>query len=193
MHFTTPLILLSSLALPYIALAEPTVPVLPPDQTIVPFATLPDCAASCGLLFDVQGACSPPQVQAASTKSCFCSDSRLTALKTSNTGVCDAAGCDATGLGQIQTWYKNLCGGTTSNTSPTTTGSTAAGTGVSAGTTNSSTAKKNGDGTWFVALSPLVTVSTLSPVPQHKLPCQTAANFQPTGSPRMYNGLLWPS
>ncbi len=96
-----------------------------PQQTIVPFSTLPSCAAQCGPLFDAQGACSPPVVSATSI-SCFCSYGSLQSFYTSSTGVCpNACPNDSTGLSQIQSWFKGLCSaGASQPTTTTPAGST---------------------------------------------------------------------
>lgn len=151
MQFTPPILLLSSLIFPLLVSADPVAQAVPAQQTIVPFSTLPACSQQCGKLYDVQGACSPPQVDASNTKTCFCADSRLTPFNSGTTGVCDQAQCDAASLTTIQKWYQGLCGTTNAGTAATTTSSTTAkSTATSAGNTNS---KSNGDGTWFVYCS----------------------------------------
>ncbi|CAN8099846.1 unnamed protein product [Discula destructiva] len=83
------------------------------ETTIIPFSTLPSCAASCGPLYDVNGKCVPPATAAASVQvyeQCFCADSRLAAFSSTTAGPCDAA-CAATpdGFGSITSWYQSMC------------------------------------------------------------------------------------
>ena len=80
------------------------------DGPIVPFAQLPACAALCGPLYDVQGACTPP-VTTAPDQSCFCNDAKLKPFGSNGAGVCDAAcAADPAGLSSIATWYQGFCG-----------------------------------------------------------------------------------
>jgi hypothetical protein len=104
------------------------------QQTIVPFSTLPSCAAKCGPLYDAQGACSPPVVSATSL-SCFCSYGALQPFYTTTTGVCDGA-CpnDPNGLSGIQSWFQGLCSKGTSQTQTTASGSSPTTTGTDSGT-----------------------------------------------------------
>jgi hypothetical protein len=79
-----------------------------PEQTIVPFRSLPACAAQCGPLYDAQGACSPPV--RASSVSCFCAFGTLQPFYTGTAGVCDGeCPSDPTGLSGIQSWFLGLC------------------------------------------------------------------------------------
>ncbi|KAK0624792.1 hypothetical protein B0T17DRAFT_493275, partial [Bombardia bombarda] len=96
---------------------------------LFPIASLPACASQCGFLFDVNGACVPPakpEADASVYDSCFCSDPRLTAFKTTADGVCPANVCAPADLTSIQGWYNSFCGnaaaaGTTGTTSSTST------------------------------------------------------------------------
>ncbi|KAH8603131.1 hypothetical protein B0O99DRAFT_680090 [Bisporella sp. PMI_857] len=130
MHSST-LLLLASALLPFSSAQQQ------PDGLIVPFTSvLPACASLCGKLFDVQGACVPPEVTEVS-KSCFCSDPRLKSFLDDGTAgvseVCTAASCtDATSLGQIKSWYESYCNIAVSNPTTTAGGSGATGTGSSA-------------------------------------------------------------
>jgi len=99
-----------------------TAQVVQPDGAIVPFTTgLPPCASYCGPLFDVQGACAPPNLPAVNTN-CFCTDTRLTPFDTAGTtGVTNVCGlsspfsCTATSdLQAIINWYNKYCGKATS-------------------------------------------------------------------------------
>jgi len=107
------------------------------DGAIVPFSTLPTCAATCGPLYDVQGACAPP-AQTSVNQNCFCTDTRLTPFLqgTSNVAsVCGAASCSAASdLQALQTWYEGYCKSTSATTS-----TTAGGTATTTGTAGSST------------------------------------------------------
>jgi hypothetical protein len=124
------------------------------QQTIVPFSTLPACAAKCGPLYDAQGACSPPIV-AATSLTCFCSYATLQAFYTSTAGVCDGA-CpsDPSGLTQIQQWFIGLCNNkgtsqtTATGSSPTTT-STDTGTAVPGNSAGSDTSSGSSNQTWY--------------------------------------------
>ncbi|KAG9248340.1 hypothetical protein BJ878DRAFT_413006 [Calycina marina] len=95
------------------------------DGLLVPFSTLPDCAALCGPLFDVQGACVPPAVTTAS-KSCFCADSRLKDFTTGTAGVesvCGDASCqDTDSLQALETWYQTFCNLVVTSTTAVTSG-----------------------------------------------------------------------
>lgn len=106
-------------------------PVQVPDGVIVPFSSvLPACASSCGPLFDVQGACSPPNIPAVS-QTCFCGDARLTPFITGYSevsAVCGPASCtDTADLAAVQSWYETYCG---EKAAATTTSSGAASTGT---------------------------------------------------------------
>lgn len=111
-----------------------------PDGLIVPFTSgLPACASYCGPLFDVQGACTPPNI-AATDDNCFCTDARLTPFDTDTgtTGVstvCGTASCtDATDLQAVKTWYDNFCATSSSVTSVSSSGSAATATSTSTST-----------------------------------------------------------
>lgn len=146
-----PAILVFLLALPF-TYAQATAA---PDGVIVPFTSgLPVCASYCGPLYDVQGACGPPKLQAVDN-GCFCSDTRLTpfdsAGTTGVTNVCGTASqyhcISQADLQAIITWYDSYCGdkGTT-----TTTTSTAAGGAVSTSTSSPKPGTKNTNQTWYV-------------------------------------------
>lgn len=85
-----------------------------PATTIVPFASLPSCATSCGSLFDANGACVPPAADEASEtvyEQCFCAYDSLQGLKGDPPtdvcrGACAAAPADYT---SIRDWFTNLC------------------------------------------------------------------------------------
>ncbi|KAI1312460.1 hypothetical protein F5Y03DRAFT_340351 [Xylaria venustula] len=106
-----------------------------PSTTIVPFASLPSCAAKCGPLYDANGACVPPVNTATDENSwdtCFCAYDTLQPLKSGANDVCNGAcNADAGGLSSIQSWFTSLCNkqvattttGTTSGTSSSTAGS----------------------------------------------------------------------
>lgn len=146
-----------SLALPPF---QPLVPLLstantppphPAETTLIPFSTLPACAASCGPLYDVNGACVPPNVAAASAavyENCFCSDTRLVAFSTATAGVCDSA-CTATpaDYGSITSWYQSLCSSVQELDIATTTDASGATTTVIGGSSSSSS-KGGGGGGW---------------------------------------------
>ncbi|EKD11940.1 uncharacterized protein L3040_009399 [Drepanopeziza brunnea f. sp. 'multigermtubi'] len=107
----TTTVLLSFLSIIFSATAQT------PDGDIVPFSTLPACAALCGPLYDVQGGCAPP-AKATVDNNCFCADSRLTPF-TSTDGtsgvsqVCGPASCSAAAdLTAIRSWYSTFCSST---------------------------------------------------------------------------------
>ncbi|PFH63433.1 hypothetical protein XA68_10024 [Ophiocordyceps unilateralis] len=87
-----------------------------PITTIPPFtdvARLPDCAKSCGPLYDANGACVPPaapQSDAAAYTACFCSHAKVAPFSRGTAGVCDAA-CTANqaGLQSIASWFQGIC------------------------------------------------------------------------------------
>jgi hypothetical protein len=118
------------------------------DGPIVPFTSqLPACASNCGNLYNVQGACAPPNLPAVNGN-CFCTDTRLTPINDPGTaGVTQACAglgfCTAASdLQTIKTWYQNYC---TKNGAVSTT----TGTGSSATSTSSGTPQKSGGGnTW---------------------------------------------
>lgn len=129
-----------------------------PDGLIVPFTSvLPVCASLCGKLFDVQGACVPPNVAKAS-KSCFCGDPRLASFISQGaagvSSVCTAVSCTAQAdLEKIQSWYAGFCNAqaadptkTGGGAAPSGTGSSGAGSSSSPGTT---TPNSSADQTWF--------------------------------------------
>lgn len=116
----------------------------PPSTTIVPFATLPSCAAKCGPLYDANGACVPPvnpSTDKNSWTSCFCSYGSLQPLKSGPNDICSGScSADPQGLPGIQSWFASFCNAApvatgTSTTSPTPSG-------------GSSGKKNNGGGDW---------------------------------------------
>jgi len=118
-----------------------------PDTTLVPFTTLPACLTSCGVLFDVNGACVPPGAPTAAPEvydSCFCNDARLTAYSTGTNGPCDAV-CAATpdALASLQGWYTGFCANKGAVQTTTTTG----GSSTSTSSPNGGSSNKGG-GTW---------------------------------------------
>ena len=121
------------------------------DGLIVPFASvLPACASLCGKLFDVQGACTPPAI-ATTSSSCFCSDTRLTAILQGTSGVsevCGPASCTATSdLQTIENWYASYCGEKGVGV-PTTTQSGSAATGTSGSSTSPKSSTNNAPKSW---------------------------------------------
>ncbi|KUJ22693.1 uncharacterized protein LY89DRAFT_307774 [Mollisia scopiformis] len=126
------------------------------NGVIVPFSTLPACAALCGPLFDVQGKCSPP-ASATVDDSCFCSDSRLTPFTTGTAGVsqvCGSASCSATSdLQAIETWYTSFCASNNAVTAATTTASSTGSTATSTSTSNtngsSSSSSSSANKSWL--------------------------------------------
>ena len=123
-----------------------------PDGLIVPFTSgLPPCATLCGPLFDVQGACTPPNIPTVNDN-CFCTDSRLSAFDTDagTTGVsavCGPESCNAPAdLQAIKTWFDNFC-----NTKQVVT-TTAAGGAVSTSTGSSQPSSGGGGNTWYVLI-----------------------------------------
>ncbi|KAF4452645.1 integral membrane protein [Fusarium austroafricanum] len=131
-----------------------------PITTIVPFnnqKVLPACAASCGPLYDANGACVPPQVAAdagpTAYTQCFCLDRRVAAFSTATSGVCDDA-CtgDSKGLSSIAGWFRSICsvsdknGGTTKKTGQSSTTQTGDGASSTAG---SRAGADGGGGDWI--------------------------------------------
>ncbi|KAI0482510.1 hypothetical protein GGR56DRAFT_191191 [Xylariaceae sp. FL0804] len=116
-----------------------------PVTTIVPFSTLPACAAECGPLYDANGACVPPNVATAPVATydaCFCSYAALQPFSTTTGVVCpNACTTDAGGLGSIQAWFTSLC-----NAKGVATSSSASATGTSSGSGKSGNA---GNGDWL--------------------------------------------
>jgi len=161
MHQSIPIFLISLFStVPFTqaqsATASATDATASPDGLIVPFSSvLPACASKCGPLFDVQGACTPPNI-AEINDSCFCTDTRLTPFDDSGTAgvssVCGPASCtDATSLQDIKTWYDGFCAANKDVTSATTSGTAATATGTSSSGSSSSTAKATSAGqSWWV-------------------------------------------
>lgn len=122
------------------------------STTIVPFANLPACASSCGPLYDVNGACVPPNVATASAvvyEQCFCSDSRLAAFSTTTAGPCDAAcTADPSGFGSITSWYQSMCSSVQALAADVTTTTNADGS--TSTITSSSSKSSGGGGGWYV-------------------------------------------
>ncbi|KAI0413286.1 hypothetical protein F5X98DRAFT_352290 [Xylaria grammica] len=84
-----------------------------PSTTIVPFQSLPSCAADCGGLYDANGACVPPVNPSSdpdSWETCFCAYQELRPFYTTTKGVCDTS-CseDPQALGSIRQWFTSLC------------------------------------------------------------------------------------
>ncbi|KAJ3502491.1 hypothetical protein NM208_g16717 [Fusarium decemcellulare] len=85
-----------------------------PVTTLVPFNNrkiLPACAASCGAFYDANAACVPPQVidgDPTDYTKCFCVDTRVDALSTARTGVCDDV-CNGKELSSITAWFRDFC------------------------------------------------------------------------------------
>ncbi|KAH6608465.1 hypothetical protein Trco_001811 [Trichoderma cornu-damae] len=140
-----------------------------PITTIVPFgnrAALPECAVSCGHLYDANGACVPPAVPTNSPAvytSCFCADPRLAAFSTTTGGVCDSAcTADPNGLASITQWYHSICNiqnvaaPTSATTTTTTTSESSSGTNSSQRTSQPSGDWISGHWQWVVMLVILV-------------------------------------
>ncbi|KAL2270288.1 hypothetical protein VTJ83DRAFT_2472 [Remersonia thermophila] len=83
------------------------------ETTLFPVAALPTCVTSCGVLFDVNGACVPPAKPTANAityGTCFCDDPRVTPFATGTTGVCDeACAANPNDLTAIRNWYTSYC------------------------------------------------------------------------------------
>jgi len=128
------------------------------NGAIVPFSTLPTCAAKCGPLYDVQGACAPP-AQTSVNQNCFCTDTRLTPFLQGTSevaSVCGAASCSAASdLQALQTWYEGYCKSTSSSTAAgaatTSTGAAGSSTTTSTGSSGSGSGSKssNANPSWF--------------------------------------------
>lgn len=131
-----------------------------PSTTIVPFtntAILPSCAAACGPLYDANGGCVPPAVDAAlgttAFTSCFCANTAVTAFSSAVTGVCDDA-CSAGGLSSIASWFRSICSVKADDTNNNNNNNDNNGDAVSStdSTSSTSTAKSassNGGGDWL--------------------------------------------
>lgn len=117
-------------------------------QTTLFPPTLPTCITSCGVLYDVNGACVPPAVptaDASSYGSCFCNEPRLAGFKNGGTGVCDAAcAANADDAASIQNWFTSFCANAAQggNAAPTDTTSTSR-------PTSGSSNQGGGGGTWL--------------------------------------------
>ncbi|KAK4116569.1 hypothetical protein N656DRAFT_258031 [Canariomyces notabilis] len=97
------------------------------ETTLFPIQALPTCVTSCGVLYDVNGACVPPKVSTANVEiynSCFCNDARLAPFRTGGAGPCDSV-CTANAgdAGSIQGWFTSFCAAA-DNGAPQTTGTT---------------------------------------------------------------------
>ncbi|KAI1202118.1 hypothetical protein F5X97DRAFT_288054 [Nemania serpens] len=117
----------------------------PPSTTLVPFASLPSCAAKCGPLSDANGACVPPgnpSTDPSSWTSCFCNFGSLQPLKSGPNDVCSGScSADPNGLPGIQSWFAGFCNlAAPAPTVTSTTGSTPSST--------SSGKKNTGGGNW---------------------------------------------
>ncbi|KAI5927568.1 hypothetical protein F4810DRAFT_270591 [Camillea tinctor] len=117
-----------------------------PITTVVPFASLPTCASSCGPLYDANGACVPPAAPTADASTydtCFCAYDTLQPFKSGTSGVCDSA-CtnDAGGLSSIQSWFTSFC-----NEAATATSSGSSSTSTSS--SGSSGSSDSGGGDWL--------------------------------------------
>jgi len=120
------------------------------DGQIVPFTSvLPSCASQCGKLWDVQGACVPPQTSSVD-QNCFCTDTRLTPFLQGTAeveSVCTAASCTSQAdLQAIENWYKSYCGKSAATT--TSSGSAATGTSSGSGSTGKGAPKQQNQ-TWL--------------------------------------------
>ncbi|PHH81882.1 hypothetical protein CDD82_7638 [Ophiocordyceps australis] len=131
-----------------------------PITTIPPFsdaAQLPDCAKSCGPLYDANGACVPPaapQAEAAAYTACFCADSRVAAFSRGSAGVCDnACAGNQAGLQSIANWFQGICrpqkqpGG--NNGAPTATGANQNPQPTDSAASASSSNTNSGGGDWL--------------------------------------------
>lgn len=137
------------------------------SQAIVPFASLPLCAQSCGPLFDAQGACGETSALVTSaTPSCFCKYGSLSGLSSGGTATtCPTSECDTTDSASIVSWFNTYCASVTgTSTTASNTGTataavaTSSSTGSSSGTTsdsssssNSSSNNSSSNGSWFVS------------------------------------------
>ncbi|KAI0409689.1 hypothetical protein F4802DRAFT_157468 [Xylaria palmicola] len=118
-----------------------------PSTTIVPFQSLPSCAADCGPLYDANGACVPPvnpSTDESSWDTCFCAFGSLQPLKSGPSDVCNGAcSTDPQGLSAIQSWFTGLCNAAAAPT----TASTSATSSSTAGSGNSGN-NNQGGGNW---------------------------------------------
>ncbi|PSR92276.1 hypothetical protein BD289DRAFT_184044 [Coniella lustricola] len=120
------------------------------STTIVPFASLPSCASLCGPLYDVNGACVPPNVASTTSvvyEECFCSDARLTAFSTTTAGPCDdACTADPSGYNTITSWYQSMCQSVQALAAD---GTTSTASSASSTSTSSSAKSSSGGGSWL--------------------------------------------
>lgn len=131
--------LLTLLSTPSTIVAQGTTP----NGNIVPFSTLPACAANCGHLYDAQGACSPP-IQS-NNLVCFCNDSRVSGLATGQ-NVCANNPCDAADIATIAAWFQSICAAATSPTTAVGGAATTATDGSSQATGANSAGSNSGSG-----------------------------------------------
>lgn len=75
--------------------------------TVFNEAALPTCIRSCGVMYDVNGACAATALP--NVAACFCGASRLAPFSTGVAGVCDGACQNAGDLTSIQQWYTSFC------------------------------------------------------------------------------------
>ncbi|KAJ2999117.1 hypothetical protein NUW58_g109 [Xylaria curta] len=94
-----------------------------PTTTIVPFGSLPSCAAKCGPLYDANGACVPPvnpSTDENTWKSCFCAFGTLQPLKSGPNDVCSGnCNTEPQGLSSIQSWFTSFCNEAAASTTAT--------------------------------------------------------------------------
>lgn len=118
-----------------------------PITTIVPFndaGILPNCAKACGPLYDANGGCVPPAIQAGpltNYQACFCANPKVSAMSTSPEQVCDNA-CQGNELSSVGNWFSSICNIKERPNNPKTTTSTQG----SSGSSGSSGGSSNGNG-----------------------------------------------
>ncbi|KAM0281038.1 hypothetical protein ACHAQH_003767 [Verticillium albo-atrum] len=125
-----------------------------PSTTIIPFGSLPACAANCGVLYDANGGCVPPASGNSVDNNCFCDFAALQPFQQGSVnGVCDAAGCAPSDLTSIQSWYTSFCTAALGDSTPTITtgtGTAASSTPSSGGSAgNSNSGQSGGGGDWI--------------------------------------------
>ncbi|KAF2759309.1 hypothetical protein EJ05DRAFT_537604 [Pseudovirgaria hyperparasitica] len=121
-------------------------------EKIIPFSSLPACAATCPELNAANDVCVPPAVPAGNTDSyrtCVCNSDRLAALITNPKAVCASVCTTDSDFQAIQSGYNTLCG-RNSDTGTNNPGATSANAG--AASTNSpspNSTQNNEDKSWI--------------------------------------------
>lgn len=125
-----------------------------PSTTIMPFASLPSCAVSCGPLYDANGGCVPPATENVDNN-CFCGNGVLSPwFQGPSANVCPDAGCNEAEYASIQSWFTSYCSSATADgnngAQPTAgTSTTSGGSSSSTGGSSSSGQNQGPGGDWI--------------------------------------------